>query len=106
MLQSLARPRLEYLADVAEQWQGKDVLDLSCGGGFMAEALAARGAKVVGVDPSESAIAIAKKHASTIVSAKPNASPLRTVQSTASFVSTCWNMSKISSVCCGKFVGS
>jgi ubiquinone biosynthesis O-methyltransferase len=63
MLQDLVGPRLHYLAGVVEDWHGKDVLDLGCGGGFMAEALAVRGAKVVGIDPSEPAIAIAKKHA-------------------------------------------
>ena len=44
-------------------WQGRDVLDLGCSGGFMAEALAARGARVTGIDPAEGAIAAARAHA-------------------------------------------
>lgn len=63
ILQSLVPPRLEYFAAVVGDWRGKAVLDLGCGGGFMAEALAARGATVIGVDPSEPAIEIARSHA-------------------------------------------
>ena len=44
-------------------WAGKAVLDLGCGGGFMAEALAARGAIVTGIDPAAEAIAAARSHA-------------------------------------------
>jgi 2-polyprenyl-6-hydroxyphenyl methylase / 3-demethylubiquinone-9 3-methyltransferase len=44
-------------------WQGKTVLDLGCAGGFMAEALAARGAQVTGIDPAEGGIAAARAHA-------------------------------------------
>lgn len=44
-------------------WQGKDVLDLGCAGGFMAEALAERGAAVTGIDPAADAIAAARTHA-------------------------------------------
>ncbi|MGZ2260218.1 bifunctional 2-polyprenyl-6-hydroxyphenol methylase/3-demethylubiquinol 3-O-methyltransferase UbiG [Roseobacter sp. A03A-229] len=45
-------------------WAGKDVLDLGCAGGFMAEALADRGARVTGIDPAAEAIAAAEAHAS------------------------------------------
>ncbi|AHM05851.1 3-demethylubiquinone-9 3-methyltransferase [Roseibacterium elongatum DSM 19469] len=44
-------------------WSGQTVLDLGCAGGFMAEALDARGAKVTGIDPAEGAIAAARAHA-------------------------------------------
>ncbi|MEH6655381.1 bifunctional 2-polyprenyl-6-hydroxyphenol methylase/3-demethylubiquinol 3-O-methyltransferase UbiG [Loktanella salsilacus] len=44
-------------------WQGKDVLDLGCAGGFMAEALAERGAHVTGIDPASDAIDAARDHA-------------------------------------------
>lgn len=44
-------------------WAGKDVLDLGCAGGFMAEALAKRGAVVTGIDPAARAIAAARAHA-------------------------------------------
>lgn len=44
-------------------WQGKDVLDLGCAGGFMAEAMAARGANVTGIDPAAEAVEAARRHA-------------------------------------------
>ncbi len=44
-------------------WAGRDVLDLGCAGGFMAEALAERGAHVVGIDPAAQAIEAARAHA-------------------------------------------
>ncbi|MEM6462049.1 MAG: bifunctional 2-polyprenyl-6-hydroxyphenol methylase/3-demethylubiquinol 3-O-methyltransferase UbiG [Pseudomonadota bacterium] len=42
---------------------GKTILDLGCAGGFMSEALAAKGASVTGIDPAARAIEAAKKHA-------------------------------------------
>ncbi len=44
-------------------WQGKAVLDLGCAGGFMAEAMAARGANVTGIDPAAEAVEAARRHA-------------------------------------------
>lgn len=44
-------------------WQGLRVLDLGCAGGFMAEALDDRGARVTGIDPAADAIAAARLHA-------------------------------------------
>ena len=44
-------------------WTGRAVLDLGCAGGFMAEALAARGARVTGIDPAAGAVAAACAHA-------------------------------------------
>ncbi len=44
-------------------WQSKAVLDLGCAGGFMAEALARRGADVTGIDPAAEAIDAARAHA-------------------------------------------
>ena len=44
-------------------WTGKRVLDLGCAGGFMAEALDERGARVTGIDPAADAIAAARVHA-------------------------------------------
>src|SRR5665213_1059129 len=63
-LQNLVPLRLAYFDQVAA-WPGRTVLDLGCGGGFMSEALAARGADVVGVDPSRGAVAIATRHAAS-----------------------------------------
>jgi 2-polyprenyl-6-hydroxyphenyl methylase/3-demethylubiquinone-9 3-methyltransferase len=48
-------------------WGGKRVLDLGCAGGFMAEALAQRGARVAGIDPAAEAIEAARAHASKSV---------------------------------------
>ncbi|MFW5680807.1 MAG: bifunctional 2-polyprenyl-6-hydroxyphenol methylase/3-demethylubiquinol 3-O-methyltransferase UbiG, partial [Pseudomonadota bacterium] len=44
-------------------WHDKAVLDLGCGGGFMAEAMAEKGARVTGVDPAKSALEAARRHA-------------------------------------------
>ena len=63
-LQNLVPARLLYF-DRLTVWPGRTVLDLGCGGGFMSEALASRGAKVIGVDISPGAIAIAIRHAAS-----------------------------------------
>jgi 2-polyprenyl-6-hydroxyphenyl methylase/3-demethylubiquinone-9 3-methyltransferase len=63
LLHNLVPARLAHFDGVVGSWRGKTVLDLGCGGGFMAEALAQRGAAVIGVDPSEAAIAAAQAHA-------------------------------------------
>lgn len=44
-------------------WGGQRVLDLGCAGGFMAEALALRGATVTGIDPAAEAVEAARRHA-------------------------------------------
>jgi ubiquinone biosynthesis O-methyltransferase len=61
-LQNLVPARLAHF-DRLVDWRGKSVLDLGCGGGFMSEALARRGALVTGIDPAAQAIAIAEAHA-------------------------------------------
>jgi ubiquinone biosynthesis O-methyltransferase len=61
-LQNLVPARLAFF-DRLTEWHGRTVLDLGCGGGFMSEALAARGADVIGVDLSRGAISAAKNHA-------------------------------------------
>jgi len=63
LLQNLVPARLSYFDEVVGSWHGRTVLDLGCGGGFMSEALAKRGATVIGVDPVEAALAAAKAHA-------------------------------------------
>ena len=42
---------------------GITVLDIGCGAGLLSEALAERGASVVGIDPAKRNIAIARTHA-------------------------------------------
>ncbi|WP_084863800.1 bifunctional 2-polyprenyl-6-hydroxyphenol methylase/3-demethylubiquinol 3-O-methyltransferase UbiG [Salibaculum halophilum] len=61
-LKNLVPGRLSWF-DRQIDWAGKRVLDLGCAGGFMAEALAERGAQVTGIDPAEKAIAAARAHA-------------------------------------------
>lgn len=60
-LHALNPVRLAYVqgrADLA----GKRVLDVGCGGGILAEAMAARGATVHGIDLSEKALRVAELH--------------------------------------------
>lgn len=61
-LKNLVPGRLKHFDQLID-WQGKDVLDLGCAGGFMAEALAKRGANVTGIDPATDAISAARQHA-------------------------------------------
>jgi len=66
--------RLAYIRDRAAAYFNRDpmrldslaglrILDIGCGGGILSEPLARLGASVVGVDPSESNIAVAQQHA-------------------------------------------
>lgn len=56
--------RFEFFDRTLSDWKGKRVLDLGCGGGFVSEFLAARGAIVVGVDPSAPLLNVARGHSS------------------------------------------
>ncbi len=53
--------RLGYI-DEKSGLQGKRVLDVGCGGGILAESMAARGAEVTGVDLGEKALKVAQMH--------------------------------------------
>lgn len=61
-LKRMVDGRLKWFDRIVE-WDGLEVLDLGCAGGFMAEALAKRGARVTGIDPAEKAIEAARRHA-------------------------------------------
>lgn len=61
-LKNLVPGRLSWF-DGHIDWAAKEVLDLGCAGGFMAEAMARRGAVVTGIDPAAEAIAAARAHA-------------------------------------------
>jgi 2-polyprenyl-6-hydroxyphenyl methylase / 3-demethylubiquinone-9 3-methyltransferase len=53
--------RLDWIAQHATL-QGARVLDVGCGGGILAEAMARRGAQVTGIDLSEKALRVAQLH--------------------------------------------
>jgi 2-polyprenyl-6-hydroxyphenyl methylase/3-demethylubiquinone-9 3-methyltransferase len=53
--------RLEWIERQAPL-AGKDALDVGCGGGILSEAMAARGARVTGIDLSEETIRVAQLH--------------------------------------------
>jgi 2-polyprenyl-6-hydroxyphenyl methylase/3-demethylubiquinone-9 3-methyltransferase len=66
--------RLAYIRDqvaarfgrdphAAKPFEGLRILDIGCGGGLLCEPMARLGAEVVGVDPSETNIEVAKLHA-------------------------------------------
>lgn len=61
-LKNLVPGRLKWF-DRHVDWAGRAALDLGCAGGFMAEALATRGAEVTGIDPAAQAINAARAHA-------------------------------------------
>jgi len=53
--------RLEWI-DRHSSLQGKSVLDVGCGGGILAEAMARLGARVTGIDLSDKALKVAQLH--------------------------------------------
>ena len=53
--------RLDWI-DNTVGLSGKKVVDIGCGGGILAESMAARGAEVTGVDLSEKALGVARLH--------------------------------------------
>lgn len=53
--------RLDWINNAAGL-SGKKVVDIGCGGGILAESMAARGAEVTGVDLSEKALGVARLH--------------------------------------------
>ena len=54
--------RLDFI-DRRTPVHGKTVLDVGCGGGILAEAMALRGADVTGIDMGEAPLAVARLHA-------------------------------------------
>src|SRR2546422_2917806 len=62
-LHELNAVRVEYFRRVFGGFGGKRVFDVGCGGGILAGTLAAEGATVTGIDPSEKSLAAARGHA-------------------------------------------
>jgi len=54
--------RLEWIEQLA-RLQGKRVLDIGCGGGILADAMARRGASVLGIDLAAKPLKVAQLHA-------------------------------------------
>lgn len=55
--------RLDYIERGANGLFGKNILDVGCGGGILAESMAQRGATVSAIDMGEEQIQVAKLHA-------------------------------------------
>src|SRR5262245_3316596 len=54
--------RLDYIAARCGGFEGKEVLDVGCGGGILAEAMARAGARVTAIDLSEKPLKVAELH--------------------------------------------
>ncbi|HUH60827.1 MAG TPA: bifunctional 2-polyprenyl-6-hydroxyphenol methylase/3-demethylubiquinol 3-O-methyltransferase UbiG [Candidimonas sp.] len=54
--------RLNWILDQAGALSGKNVLDVGCGGGILAESMAKLGAKVTGIDLAEKSLTVARLH--------------------------------------------
>ena len=61
-LHDLNPARLDYV-EARAGLAGKQVLDVGCGGGLLAEGMALRGARVLGIDLAPEALAVARLHA-------------------------------------------
>lgn len=55
--------RLQYIADYAEGLFEKNIIDVGCGGGILAESMARQGAFVTGIDMGFEPLEVAKLHA-------------------------------------------
>ena len=54
--------RVDYIELHSGGLDGKRVVDIGCGGGILAEAMAAKGARVTGIDMAELSIKVARLH--------------------------------------------
>lgn len=54
--------RLGWIEQIAGALTGRDALDVGCGGGILAEAMAHRGARVTGIDLAAKALKVAELH--------------------------------------------
>ena len=54
--------RVAYIERQAQGLEDKRILDIGCGGGILAEALAQKGARVTGIDMAELSLKVARMH--------------------------------------------
>ena len=54
--------RVSYIERQAQGLEDKRILDIGCGGGILAEALAQKGARVTGIDMAELSLKVARMH--------------------------------------------
>jgi len=54
--------RLGWIQEIAGDLAGRTVLDVGCGGGILAESMAAAGAQVTGIDLAERSLTVARLH--------------------------------------------
>lgn len=54
--------RIDYIDKHCAGLKGKKVLDIGCGGGILAEAMAQKGANVTGIDMAEQSLDVARMH--------------------------------------------
>lgn len=54
--------RIDYIDNHCGGLKGKKVLDIGCGGGILAEAMAQKGAKVTGIDMAQQSLEVARMH--------------------------------------------
>ena len=84
--------RLDFI-DERAGLAGRDVLDVGCGGGLLAEAMHRRGARVTGIDAGEAAVRVAARHArahgAAVTYEHTTAEPLATRSPTSFDVVTC-----------------
>ena len=68
LLHKMNPPRIQFIKDhiapdTSHLWlKDKEVLDIGCGGGILAESLARLGASTVGLDASSEGISVARQH--------------------------------------------
>lgn len=54
--------RLEWISSLAGGLDGKTIIDVGCGGGILAESMAASGASVTGIDLAQKSLNVARLH--------------------------------------------
>lgn len=54
--------RLGWIRELAGELRGKEILDVGCGGGILAESMAATGAQVTGIDLAQKSLQVARLH--------------------------------------------